>query len=336
MTQNSSANLHLSKPMYSLKENLDEILFPSLQPYQEGALQVSDLHTIWYAQYGNSQGLPVIFLHGGPGLGCGLNDMRYFDPEHYRIIHMDQRGAKRSKPFAELQDNTTQDLIADLELLRSHLKIDKWVIFGGSWGSALALLYGEAHPTSCLGFILRGIFLARKADAENIWHMDETFPELWDKMQSALPEAERADLPTNFCKRALDPSLDVSLPAARAFMEYDLKAGTLVYNQENVEKLLADDGYILSTMRIFCTYYKNNFFIEENQILNNLHKIKHLPLSIVHGRYDTICRLKSSYEVWQNWPNSELTIVQDAGHTLAEPGIVKELIRATEKFRMTL
>lgn len=328
------SQIKLSEPMYTPKQTLDQVLFPVLQPYSEGTLQVSPLHTIWYAQYGNPDGVPVVVLHGGPGIGCSPNDMRFFDPAFYRIINLDQRGAKRSTPFGETRENSTPELIKDIESIRELLKINKWLVFGGSWGSALSLLYGEAHPECCLGFVLRGIFLARRKDADNLWFgMRDTFPEEWDKMYKFLPEAEREELVVNFFKRVMDPDPSVNIAAARAFMEYDLKAGALVYSTEHVNKTLADEKQILGATRMFSFYYKNNFFIKENQILDNIDKIEHLPASIVHGRYDIICRLQSGFELYQCWPGSELLIVQDAGHTTFEPAIAKGLIEATERMK---
>lgn len=320
--------------MYTPKQTLEQVLFPVLHPYFEDNLQVSPLHTIWYAQYGNPNGVPVVVLHGGPGIGCSPNDMRFFDPAFYRIINLDQRGAKRSTPFGEIKENSTQELIKDIENLRELLKIDKWLVFGGSWGSALSLLYGEAHPERCLGFVLRGIFLARRKDADNLWFgMRDTFPEEWEKMYNFLPADERVDLPANYFKRVTDPDKAVNLAAARAFMEYDLKAGALVYSAEHVNKTLGDEKQVLGATRMFSYYYKNNFFIKENQILDNIDKINHLPASIVHGRYDAICRLQSGFELHQSWPDSELLIVQDAGHTTFEPAIAKGLIAATERMK---
>lgn len=334
MNQATNPSLRLSKPIYTLNQTLEQILFPPLQPYAENYLKVSDLHTIWYAQYGNPNGVPVVVLHGGPGLGCGPFDMRYFDPEFYRIINLDQRGAKRSIPFGETKETTTQNLIKDLETLREFLGIKKWLIFGGSWGSALSLLYGEGHPERCLGFVLRGIFLARISDADNLWFgMADIFPEEWERMHNFLPENERAQLVDSYFKRVMDPDPNIHNPAARAFMDYDLRAGVLAYNQDAINELLNDEARILGTTRMFSNFYKNKFFIQENQILDELHKITHLPLSIVHGRYDIICRLKTGYELYKNWPGSELLIVQDAGHTAAEPGIARGLIEATEKMK---
>ncbi|HSX20633.1 MAG TPA: prolyl aminopeptidase [Gammaproteobacteria bacterium] len=326
--------ISLSTPIYHLSQQLEQILLPVIQSYDEGFLQVSDVHSLWYAQYGNPQGIPVIFLHGGPGLGCGPNDMRYCDPKFYRIILMDQRGARRSTPHADMRENSTPKLIDDIEQLRERLQISKWLVFGGSWGSALALLYGQAHPESCLGFILRGTFLARKSDADNLWFgMRDIFPEEWDAMYQYLPTTERSDLVAAYHKRLMDPDPTIHLPAARAFMDYDLKAGVLIYDPVQIKQLLADDLRILGAARMFCHYYYNNFFIEENQILNNMHKIETLPAQIVHGRYDIICRLKNSYDLLQNWPNAQLTIVQDAGHTTGEPGIAKHLIAASEAMK---
>lgn len=324
-------SIQYSEPSYKLKQSLEDILYPALQPHQSDLLQVSALHKVWYAQYGNSQGIPVIVLHGGPGYGCGPNDMRYFDSSYYRIILMDQRGAKRSQPFGELVENNTQNLIQDIDMLREHLKIDKWLVFGGSWGSLLALAYGQAHPARCLGFVLRGIFLGRRADADNLWYgMQDIFPDYWHRMQEYIPDAEREDLFAAYYKRLIDTDPAVNIPAARAFMEYDLKAGVLVYEPDQIDKLLSDEATILGAARMFAHYCSHNFFLADNQILANMHKIEHLPARMVQGRYDIICRPKSAYELLQRWPQAELVFVQDAGHTTAEPGIAKYLIKATD------
>lgn len=326
--------MKISDSVYTLKQPLEEIVFPEIQPYQEDYLQVSDLHSLWFAQYGNPQGVPIIILHGGPGFGCSLIDMRYCDPSYYRIILLDQRGAKRSKPIGETQQNTASYLIDDLESLRKHLNIQQWFLFGGSWGSLLAILYGEAYPEHCLGFILRGIFLGRQSDIHNVWYgMQDVYPERWDEFQKFLPADERSDLINNYYDRLMDPDPNIHWPAVRALSTHNLNASCLMPSPQLVEKFLENTAQALAVSRIFTLYSKNNCFIEENQPLNNISRIQHLPAIIVHGRYDMICKAKNAYDLHQNWPGSELIFVQDAGHSALEPGISKALLEVSEKMK---
>jgi proline iminopeptidase len=320
--------------VYELKFTLDQILFPKLEAYNEGYLRVSELHEIWYSEYGNPSGKPVVFLHGGPGGGCSPDSARFFDPEHYRIILFDQRGCGRSKPFGEVEGNTTQDLIEDIENLREHLKIDKWLIFGGSWGSALAMTYGEAYPNSCLGFILRGIFLGKESEFQQVWYgMKDIFPEVWDEFSCFLPLNERRDLIKSYYKRLMDPNAEIHMAAARAFIKYDFTASFLLPNAQIIEQILKNDILVLGCARLFAHYSMHKFFFEENQILDNLAKIKHLPAIIVHGRYDVILRVSSAYELHKNWSGSEFILVPDAGHSSVDHGIAKALVVATEKLK---
>jgi proline iminopeptidase len=326
--------MKITESIYKLTTSLEEILYPPLKPYNNGHLPVSDIHTLWYAEYGSPRGVPVVVLHGGPGAGTSDNDMRFFDPKYYRIILFDQRGANRSSPFAELKDNNSQACIDDIEKLRVHLKIDKWLIYGGSWGSTLSIAYGEEHPNRCTGFILRGIFLGRKSEIDNVWYgIQDIFPEYWHKMINFLPIKEQDNLVDSYYKRLINPEKSIHLPAAQSFLEYDLTASFLMNNVQNINEALKNDKLILGCARIFTHFSVNNFFFKENQLLDNLHKIKHLPAIIVHGRYDIVCRAKSAYELHQNWPNSQLIFVQDAGHSSAEVGIAKALTYATKEMK---
>jgi proline iminopeptidase len=334
MTITQQNNITIPKSVYELKVSNEEILFPAIKPTHEGYLKVSDSYQIWHAEYGNPKGVPIVIVHGGPGAGCGDNDMRFFDPKHYRIILFDQRGAYRSKPFAEINENSTQDLIEDMEKLRKHLNIEKWVLFGGSWGSTLSLAYGEAHPERVLGFILRGVFLGRDHERDNIWDgMQDTFPEVWEEYVKFLPENEHKDLMISYYKRLINPDPKIHMPAARSFLKYDFTAAFLMHDNKRTEKMIKDDKLTLGCVKIFAHYSVNKFFFKENQILDNLSKIKHLPAVIVQGRYDTICRAKSAYELHKNWPGSELNFIQDAGHSAYEPGITRALVEATEKMK---
>lgn len=292
------------------------------------------MHKLWYAEYGSLEGIPVIVLHGGPGGGCSDDDMKFFDPAFWRVILLDQRGAKRSKPFGELSDNTTQDLINDLEVLRKSLAIDKWLIFGGSWGSALALAYGEAYPDRVLGFILRGVFLAQKSENLNLWYgMRDTFPDIWQEFNDFIPKEEQGDLLHAYHQLVMDPDSSISIPAAHSFFKYDVTCSFLKLSPEQLTRFMADDTLTLGLSRTFIHYSANNFFMKDNQLIDNIEKINHLPLIIVHGRYDTITRAKSAYTLHKLWPGSNLVFVDAAGHSAMEPQIVLELTYATEKMK---
>lgn len=309
-------------------------IFPVSKPFHKGYLSVSPMHKLWYAEYGNSEGIPVIVLHGGPGGGCSDDDMKFFDPAFWRVILLDQRGAKRSKPFGELSDNTTQDLINDLEVLRKSLAIDKWLIFGGSWGSALALAYGEAYPDRALGFILRGVFLAQKSENLNLWYgMRDTFPDIWQEFNDFIPKEEQGDLLHAYHRLVMNPDPSISIPAAHSFFKYDVICSFLKLLPEQLKRFMADDTLTLGISRTFIHYSANNFFMKDNQLIDNIEKINHLPLIIVHGRYDTITRAKNAYTLHKLWPGSDLVFVDATGHSAMEPQIVLELTYATEKMK---
>lgn len=326
-------SVHITDPLLKSGVSFDELLFPPIKPFEESRLAVSPPHSLWYAQYGNEKGLPVVVLHGGPGAGCGDKDMRYFDPERYRIILFDQRGAKRSRPVAELKDNTPQHLVDDMEALRTHLKIDKWLIWGGSWGTALGILYGETYPDRCLGFVLRGVFTAQEEEIRQVWNMQDLFPEKWEKCHQFIPAAERDDLIEAYYKRLVDPDPAVHFPAAHAFLSYDLYCAFLFPQDELLRPFLEDKDVLLPVARIFAHYCRHRYFLEKNQIWADLHKIVHLPAFFINGRYDSICRPKTAYQLHKNWPGSRLTIVSDAGHAPFEPGIAKVLVEIAEELK---
>ncbi len=306
---------------------------PSLQtkPFHEAFLSVCSLHKIWYAQYGNPNGVPVLILHGGPGAGCSDTDIKFFDLSFWRIILLDQRGAKRSKPFGEMKENSTQNLISDLEQLRKKLKIDKWLLFGGSWGSTLALSYGESYPNHVLGFILRGVFLARKSDNRHFWQgIKNIFPEAGQELKDFLPVEKRHELISSYHQLLMNPCMEIALPAAKSLLKYDFICSVLNISPEQLSTLLADNTLVLGIARTFVHYSINSFFLEENQLINNLHTINHLPLIIVHGRYDIISPAKNAYELHQLWSNSTLLMVNAAGHSASEPAIAQTLTQATE------
>lgn len=326
--------IFIPESVYTLNTSLDEIFFPEITPYEEGRLQVSELHSIWYGQYGNPEGIPVVVVHGGPGAGCNPHDMRYFDPEFYRIILIDQRGGGRSIPRAEVKENTTAHLIQDMEAVRKHLKIKQWMLFGGSWGSTLSLAYGEAHPEVCLSFILRGVFLGTRDEYKQLWYgMKDAFPAEWEGMKDFIPLKEQSDLISAYYKRLMSQDPEVYYAAAKAFCKYDTIAAFLQVSNGALEKTLTNVDLCLSLARIFTHYCMNHFFFKEDQLIKNLPAIRHLPCIIVHGRYDMICRLQAAYRLHKAWMGSQLVIVPDAGHASSEPGVAKALVEATERMK---
>lgn len=312
----------------------DQSLFTTIKPFQENYLKVSPIHELWYAQYGNPNGIPAIVLHGGPGAGCDEDTVQLFDPTFWRIILLDQRAVKRSRPLHEMQDNTTQHLVEDLEILRKELLIDKWLLFGGSWGSTLALAYGETYPKHVLGFILRGIFLGRKHENRHLWYgIRNIFPDAWQKLLDFLPVNQQHDLIGSYHKLIMDPNLDIALPAARSFIEYDITCSFLNLAQEKLNQILSDDRWVLGLAKTFVHYSVNNFFLQENQLIDNIGLVNKLPLIIVHGRYDSITLPTNAYELHKLWPGSSLIFSDAAGHSAKEPPTVSHLTQATEKMR---
>jgi len=326
--------LRITESAYSPKYSLDDILFKQTEPFDTGYLQVSGLHSVFYSQYGNPNGPPVVFVHGGPGAGTKPDHVRFFDPEFYRIVIFDQRGCGRSRPFGELKENTTQHLIEDMENLRIKLGIEKWLVFGGSWGSTLSMLYGEAYPDRCEGFILRGIYTGTKTEIDSLWIGNgDIFPEAHGALGELLPEEERSDVMTSYCKRCMDPDPAVYMPAIRDFIKYDTTIAFLLDGHKHVKDDLDDFALTLGLSRLCAHYSMNNNFLKDNQILDNLDKIAHLPAIIVQGRYDIICRAKTAYTLHKLWHASELVFVCDAGHAAMEIGTAKELVAATEKMK---
>jgi len=311
-------------------------LFPEIAPRDSGYLQLDDLHSMYWEESGNPNGIPVVFLHGGPGAGSGPQHRRFFDPTRYRIVIFDQRGAGRSRPFGELRNNTTPLLISDIELLRKKLEINQWVVFGGSWGSTLALAYAEAHPERCLGLILRGIFLCRPSEIEwFLYGLRQIFPDQWEKFSSHIPEAERGDLLHAYHSRLIDPDPAVHMPAARAWGTYEGACRTGIRSIAT-QHHFASDSVALSLARIEAHYFVNHIFLPENSLLDQIDRIRHLPCHIVQGRYDAVCPAVSAYELHQVWPTAHYTVVADAGHAAFEPGIRSELVRATEAMHLLL
>jgi proline iminopeptidase len=309
-----------------------EQLHPPIEPYQTGRLRLDDIHTMYWEQSGNPRGVPVVFLHGGPGAGATPVHRRFFDPRRYRIVVFDQRGAGRSSPVGELARNSTRHLIADMEMLRETLGIDRWLVFGGSWGSTLALAYGEAHPERCLGFVLRGVFLARDHEIDwFLYGLRNVFPEAWRKFVTPIPEAERDDLLKAFHRRLIDPDPAVHLPAARAWSTYEGSCSTLVPSPETVAAF-GEANMAFGLARIETHYFIEDDFLRENRLLRDLPRIRDLPATIVQGRYDMICPIATADELARAWPEAEYVIVPDAGHSALDPGIRAALVRATESF----
>ena len=310
-----------------------EVLFPEIDAEVTGRLAVDARHTLHWETCGNSGGVPLVFLHGGPGGGCLPHHRRYFDPAFWRIVLFDQRGAGRSTPSAELRDNTTQHLVADLERLREHLAIDRWLLFGGSWGSTLALAYAEAHPERCLGLVLRGVFLARPSEVDWFMHgMRYVFPEAGRGFAEFLPEGERANLLDNYYRRLIDPDPDVHLPAAHAWDRYEGACSRL---RPPADPLPAfdSDASALAIARIEAHYFVHRAFLGDDELIANIGRIRHLPCTIVQGRYDVICPPVTAYTLAQAWPEAEYIIVPDAGHSIREPGIVVELVAAVKRMQ---
>jgi len=309
-------------------------LFPEIEPRASGMLRLDATHSMYWEESGRAEGIPVVFLHGGPGAGSTPKHRRFFDPGAYRIIVYDQRGAGRSTPLGELRDNTTPHLIADLETLRRHLGVERWILFGGSWGSTLVIAYAEAHPERCLGLILRGIFLCRKKSEIEwfLYGLRSIFPEPWEKFAGFLPQEERGDLLSNYHRRLIDPDPAVHMPAARAWSIYEGSCSTLLPSPETVA-YFAGDVVALGLARIEAHYFVNDIFLPENSLLANAHRLHGIPGVIVQGRYDMVCPLVSAHELHLAWPQADYRIVPDAGHSVWEPGILGALVEATERFK---
>ncbi|HIK19428.1 MAG TPA: prolyl aminopeptidase [Leptolyngbyaceae cyanobacterium M33_DOE_097] len=309
-------------------------LYPPIAPYQTGMLPVSELHQIYFEVSGNPQGKPVVVLHGGPGGGSQPFYRQYFDPTRWKIVMFDQRGCGKSTPNAELRENTTWDLVADIERLRSHLEIDQWVVFGGSWGSTLSLAYSQTHPDRCLGLILRGIFMLRRK--ELLWFYQEgasfIFPDAWESYLEPIPPEERDDLITAYYKRLTSPDLATRQRAARAWSVWEASTSRLLPDLTLMSKF-GEDAFADAFARIECHYFINRGFLEpEDQLLNDVDKIRHLPAVIVQGRYDVVCPMVSAWELHRAWPEAEFIVVPDAGHSMSEAGIRDALIHATNQF----
>ena len=309
-------------------------LYPKIEPYNEFNLKVSDLHTIHVEESGNQNGKPVIFLHGGPGGGIEPVYRRYFNPEKWRIIIFDQRGCGKSLPHAELEENTTWDLVADIEKIREHLDIDIWVVFGGSWGSTLSLSYAILHPSRCKGLILRGIFMIRKKEIQ--WFYQEgasyIYPDAWEKFLDPIPKNERHDLVSAYYKRLTSDDESVRLEAANAWSIWEASTSKLLPSNDSLHQF--DNPKVAEAFaRIECHYFKNDGFFESDEwILENAAIVQNLPMVIIQGRYDVVCPATSAWELHKKLPRADFHIIQDAGHSMTEEGISAKLVEYTDKY----
>jgi proline iminopeptidase len=309
-------------------------LFPEIEPYDSGFLDVDGVHSVYYEQCGNPDGKPVIFLHGGPGGGCNSVHRRFWDPSVYRIVLFDQRGCGRSTPHAELRNNTTWDLVDDMERIRKHLGIDRWQLFGGSWGSTLSLAYAQQHPGRVTELVLRGIFLLRTQ--EILWYYQDgasrIFPEAWQEYLAPIPIEERDDMVGSYYKRLTSNDRDVRIVAARAWSIWEGSTSRLIPDADLIERI-GEDQFAEAFARIECHYFINGgFFQEDGYLLANIARIQHLPAIIVQGRYDVVCPAESAYALHRAWPGSQLHVVPDAGHSALERGIADRLVAATQSF----
>jgi proline iminopeptidase len=308
-------------------------LYPTIEPYQTQRLSVDNLHQLYIEQVGNPTGIPVLFLHGGPGAGCEPYHRCFFDPDRYRVVLFDQRGCGRSTPHAALESNTTWDLVADIERIREELGIDRWILFGGSWGSTLSLAYAQSHPESVLGMVLRGIFLCR--DKEIAWFYQngasQVFPDYWKDFLDPIPEHERDHLLQAYHQRLIGDDEVTRMAVAKSWSVWEGRTASLQPNKA-VVGFFSDPHTALSLARIEAHYFVNHAFLRPNQLLNDVAQLKDIPGIIVQGRYDLICPMSSAWELNRAWPRSELVVISDAGHSAAEPGIRSALIEATDRF----
>jgi proline iminopeptidase len=315
-----------------MSERLD--LYPAIEPYETGRIKVSDIHDVYFEISGNPRGKPAVVCHGGPGGGTTPSMRRYFDPEKYRIVLFDQRGCGKSTPNAELRENTTWDLVADMEKLRRRLDIERWQVFGGSWGSTLALAYAETHPDRVTELVLRGIFTLRRAEIR--WFYQEgaswMFADAWEKYLEPIPEPERGDLVAAYYRRLTGDDPAARLAAAKAWSAWEGGTVSLVPSQERIDSFSAD-SFALAFARIECHYFMNGgFFERDDQLIANAGRIRHIPAVIVQGRYDVCTPMKTAWDLHKAWPEAEFVLAPDAGHAASEPGIIDALVRATNAY----
>lgn len=308
-------------------------LYAPIEPHARGRLEVDRRHNLYWEVSGNPEGLPVVFLHGGPGAGASPEHRRFFDPAHYRIVVFDQRGAGRSRPLAAVEDNTTGHLVADMEALRQHLGIQQWQVFGGSWGSTLAMAYAQSHPERVTALVLRGVFLCRPREIEwFLWGMARFHPEAWRKFIEFLPPAERADPLESYYRRLTDPRAAVHQPAAQAWSIYEGTCSTLHPNKAALQGF-AEPTAALGLARLEAHYFRNGGFMAEDLLLREVDRIRHIPTTIVQGRHDIICPIETADELSRAWPEAEYVVIAGAGHSAMEPGIRRALVSATDRLR---
>jgi len=316
---------------------LMKTLYPEIEPFDIGRLKVSPVHELYYEQAGNPKGQPAVFLHGGPGGGLVADYRRFFDPATYRVVLFDQRGSGQSTPHANLEDNTTWDLVADIERLREHLGIEKWLVFGGSWGSTLSLAYAQTHPDRVTALVLRGIFLCRPR--EIYWFYQEgqgasaIFPDIWEEYVRVIPDAEREDMLGAYHRRLMSENEAVRLEAAKAWSIWEGSTSKLFFDQSLIDRS-SEAHFALALARIECHYFVNNaFFDTDNYLIENVDKIREIPAVIVQGRYDVVCPMMSAWDLHRAWPEADLKVIPDAGHSATERGIIAALVEATDNFR---
>jgi proline iminopeptidase len=316
-----------------VRHSPDGPLYAECAPRASGMLELDGRHAMHWEECGNPRGVPLLFLHGGPGGGSQPHHRRFYDPSFWRIVLYDQRGAGRSTPVADVTDNTTAHLVGDIERLREHLGIDRWLLFGGSWGSTLALVYAQAHPGRVLGLVLRGVFLATRAEVDWFVHgMRRIFPEAWREFAHFLPPGERADIVQGYYRRLVDPDPAVHEPAARAWDRYETACSTLLPKPPGAARGDADTG-ALAIARIEAHYFVHDSFLAPNQILDGVERIRHLPCAIVQGRYDVVCPPLAADSLARAWPGVEYVVVPDAGHSVREPGTMRELVAAVRRMQ---
>lgn len=313
------------------KPSVDTVLYPKIPPHATGMLQVSSLHTIFWERSGNPVGEPVIVIHGGPGGGSQPAYRQYFSPEKFDIIQFDQRGCGKSTPYAELQENNTHNSVADIEALREHLGLDSWHVFGGSWGSTLALIYAQNHPKRAQSLILRGIFMCRKSELQWFYQQgaSHVFPDAFEPYSQHIPLEERNDLITAYYQRLTHKDVEIRRAAAKEWTRWEMATSRLLPDPKYLDKA-EDLDFAVAFARIECHYFINGIFVEDGHILNNVEKIKHIPTTIVQGRYDMVCPTVSAWELHKALPESRLIIVPDAGHSMGETSIARELVNATD------
>ncbi|XP_057862607.1 proline iminopeptidase-like isoform X2 [Cryptomeria japonica] len=322
----------------TVEENFRRDLYPPIEPYNSGFLKVSEIHSLYWEQSGNPDGHPVVFLHGGPGGGTSSGNRRFFDPEFYRIILFDQRGAGKSTPRACLEENTTWDIVEDIEKLRKHLEIEEWQVFGGSWGSTIALTYIQSYVEHITGVVLRGIFLLRKKELDWFYEggVAAIYPDAWESFRDFIPEEERGDFVNAYHKRLNSSDKEIQNKAAKIWTKLEMATSYLLPNEDSLKKG-EDDGFALAFARIENHYFKHKgFFPTESFLLDNVDKIRHIPATIVQGRYDVVCPMMTAWDLHKAWPEADFKVVSDAGHSANEPGITSQLVAANERLKGVL